>query len=83
MKEPDPATWCPDAATLRWASGVIDEDRVRSTLIRTHRRLKDEAGPDEDTDRYWGLMAEAAVEAAVWSIAERAKGWNAQGGGSA
>lgn len=80
MNASEPVGWCPDAATLSWASGVIDEDHVRTTLIRTHRRLREDAGIGAETDEYWRAMSEAAVEAAVWSIAGRAMEWPEHGG---
>ncbi|MGH3616334.1 MAG: hypothetical protein ACRDRK_27815 [Pseudonocardia sp.] len=61
-------------ATLSWAYGVIDENHVKASIMATHQRIIEGAGPPVHPE-YWQSITEAAVEAAVWSIADRAKGW--------
>lgn len=75
MTSANPTRWLPDTATLSWAYGVIDENHVKASIMATHQRITDGAGPPAAHADYWQSIAEAAVEAAVWSIADRAKGW--------
>lgn len=80
VESPDPETWLPDEATVRWAAGGINEDRVRTALVHTHRRLTGDAGVEAVADiDYWQSMAEAAVEAVVWSMADRTQEWSKRG----
>lgn len=59
--------WAPDMATIRWSSGIIDRDRVRDALRETAARTE---SVDRDSDRYWDILAEAAIEAVVWNVHE-------------
>lgn len=69
-REP-PSGWVPDARTINWAFGRAREDRVKDAVrldVRDRGRHL-----DPDSDAYWTLVAEAAIEAILHDLADRAK----------
>ncbi|MGH3564977.1 MAG: hypothetical protein ACRDRH_02865 [Pseudonocardia sp.] len=48
--------------------------------MATHQRIIEGADTPAAHAEYWQSIAEAAIEAAVWSIADRAKGWTSDPG---
>ncbi|MBB5159712.1 hypothetical protein [Saccharopolyspora phatthalungensis] len=71
----DPS-WRPAFETIVWAAGHINEEAV-ATAIREDvaRRGQDLSG---DSDDYWRLIGEAAVEAVVFDLVEEAKRWGTE-----
>ncbi|MFI6470580.1 hypothetical protein ACIBL5_10060 [Streptomyces sp. NPDC050516] len=67
----DAEHWAPDAKTLLWCFGRADEHRVMPAIRDDVRRRA--AGLEPGSDAYWLLVSEAAVEAVLYDLLERAK----------
>ncbi|WP_043263463.1 hypothetical protein [Streptomyces sp. CT34] len=67
----DAEHWVPDARTLLWCFGRADEHRVMPA-IRADVRLRSQ-GVEPGSDAYWLLVSEAAIEAVLYDLLERAR----------
>lgn len=67
MQMPDGTEWSPDAATIAWISGIIDEGRVQRSIDYVLR--------NEEGQPSLAQLADAAIEAVVWSVHETAVKW--------
>ncbi|WBO61654.1 hypothetical protein [Streptomyces camelliae] len=67
----DAEHWVPDARTLLWCFGRADEHRVMPAIRDDVGRRAAELEPGSDA--YWLLVSEAAIEAVLYDLLERAK----------
>jgi hypothetical protein len=68
--------WVPDARTVEWYVGVAHEDRIWATL--RSEALRRGAGLDPESEEYWRLVAEIAVEHLSFDMVEQARARGAQ-----
>ena len=68
---PPSPSWVPDAKTLFWAFGRAHEqdiqDSIRADVAHRGRDL------DPDSDAYWRLVAEAAIESVLYDLLDKAR----------
>lgn len=64
-------SWVPDAKTITWAFGRAHEDDVKDA-IRSDVRHRGH-GLEPESDEYWALVAEAAVEAVLYDLSNKAR----------
>ncbi|MGH4031798.1 hypothetical protein ACQB60_23030 [Actinomycetota bacterium Odt1-20B] len=67
----DSERWVPDARTLMWCFGRADEHRVMPAIRDDVRDRAPELEPGSDA--YWLVVSEAAVEAVLYDLLDRAK----------
>ncbi|MDP4511535.1 hypothetical protein [Nonomuraea turcica] len=58
--------WTPDKLTIKWCFGVAHEERVKDA-IRADVEMRS-AGIPIDSDEYWELVAEVAIEAILYDL---------------
>ena len=63
--------WVPDARTIHWAFGRSHEDRIKDAIrLDVRERGRD---LDPDSDDYWKLLTEVAIEAVLYDLVDMAK----------
>ncbi|MCF6476332.1 hypothetical protein FAF44_49535 [Nonomuraea sp. MG754425] len=62
----DEEKWVPDRRTLQWCFGAADEARVKDAIRRDVESRS--SGLSIDSDVYWTLVAEAAIEAVLYDL---------------
>lgn len=71
MSDTPSSRWAPDAKTLLWAFGRAHEsdikDAIREDVTRRGRNL------GRDSDAYWRLIAEAAIESVLYDLMDKAR----------
>jgi hypothetical protein len=73
IRMPDGSEWVPDAKTIRWLTGVIDDRKLRDVIrFDVANRAP---GAAADSDEFWSVVAESAAEMIVYNIADVARSW--------
>lgn len=73
MPEDQPSShgWTPDARTIIWAFGRAHEDGVRDAIREDVTRRGRDLEPNSEA--YWNLVAEAAIESVLFDLAEKSR----------
>lgn len=66
-----PHPWAPDAKTIFWAFGRAHEGDIKDAIRKdvAHRGH----GLEPDSDAYWRLIAESAIESVLYDLIEKAQ----------
>lgn len=71
MGQESGSRWLPDARTINWCFGAADEAKIRGFMQSdVENRL---AGVSCDSEEYWSILTEIAVESTLFYLLNRAK----------